>query len=132
VVQEVELAMYEAWINGNFSGDCMDGSGTVVLQFDSDGNPQSATVNAPLGDRVAARINDVIGELDHEHSKDGGEAVRTVARLTHLDGVKKVCRATACMCFEGNNVIRKDVLDDGTHQFLTSENQWRQFTSFST
>jgi hypothetical protein len=114
----LELAMYEGWMDQNFAGDCMEGSGTVVLQFDSDGNPSSAAVNAPLGDRIASRLNDIM--------RTAG-----VDRIMDLDVVKKVCRDTACMCFEGNNVIRKDVLEDDAHAFLTSEDAWQQFTTFS-
>lgn len=49
-----------------------------------------------------------------------------------LNVVKKVCRNTECMCFEGNNTVRKDVLNDDTHAFLTSPDNWKQFTSFTT
>lgn len=117
--QIVELAMYESWINQNFKGDCMDGTGFVQLQFDSDDNATSATVTAPLGDRVAGRLNSIKG--------DAG-----VSQLMDLNVVKKVCRDTECMCFEDNNTVRKDVLNDDTHAFLTSPDNWAKFTSFTT
>jgi hypothetical protein len=117
--QIVELTMYESWINQNFNGDCMDGTGIVQLQFDSDGSATSATVTAPLGDRVAARLNSIMGDA-------------SVSQLMDLNVVKKVCRDTECMCFEGNNTVRKDVLNDDTHAFLTSPDNWKQFTRFKT
>jgi len=117
--QIVELAIYESWINQNFNEDCMDGTGFIQLQFASDGSATSATVIAPLGDRVAGRLNSI---------KDGAG----VSRLMDLNVVKKVCRDTECMCFESNNTVRKDVLDDDAHAFLTSPDNWAQFTSFTT
>jgi hypothetical protein len=117
--EKIELAMYESWINQNFNADCMDGTGIVQLQFDSDGNATSATVTAPLGDRVAGRLNSIMG--------DAG-----VSQLMILNVVKKVCRDTECMCFEGDNTVRKDVLNDETHAFLTSPDNWKKFTSFTT
>lgn len=117
-LEELEVAMYETWINQNFAGDCMDGTGLVYLQFNADGNPVSATVNAPLGDRVAARLNAIM-------------ATANITQVMDLDVVKKICRDSTCMCFEGNNVIRKDVLEDDVHAFLTSRDTWRQFTTFS-
>ena len=118
-VQVIALAMYQSWINQNFNNDCMDGTGIVQLQFDSDGNPTSATVIGPLGDRVAGGLNDIMS--------DAG-----VATLMDLDVVKKVCRDTACMCFEGNNVVRKDLDDQDAHDFLSSRDNWKKFTSFTT
>lgn len=117
--QIVELAMYESWINQNFNDDCMDGNGIVQLQFASDGSAASAIVTAPLGDRVAGRLNSIMG--------DAG-----VTQVMNLNVVKKVCRDTECMCFESNNTVRKDVLDDDTHAFLTSPNNLEQFTNFTT
>ena len=117
--QIVELAMYESWINQNFNDDCIDGTGFVQLQFDSDGSASSATVTAPLGARVAGRLNSILG--------DAG-----VWQLMDLNVVKKVCRDTECMCFESDNTVRADVLDDDTHAFLTSPGSWAQFRSFTT
>jgi len=117
--QIVELAMYESWINQNLDDDCMDGAGFVQLQFGSDGSPSSATVTAPLGDRVAGRLNRIIGAAG-------------VSQLMDLNVVKKVCLDTECMCFESNNTVRKDVLDDSTHAFLTSPDNWAKFRSLTT
>lgn len=117
--EKIELGMYESWINQNFNGDCMDGTGIVQLQFASDGSATSATVTAPLSDRVAGRLNSIMG--------DAG-----VSQLMNLNVVKKVCRDTECMCFESNNTVRKDALNDDTHAFLTSPDSWKQFTSFTT
>jgi hypothetical protein len=72
-----------------------------------------------LGDRVAGRLNSIMGDA-------------SVSQLMNLNVVKKVCRDTECMCFEGNNTVRKDVLNDDTHAFLTSPDNWKQFTSFKT
>jgi hypothetical protein len=115
----IEVNMYQSWINQNFNGDCMDGTGMIQLQFAADGSATSATVTAPLGDRVAGRLNSILANAK-------------VWRLMDLDVVKKVCRDTDCMCFEGNNTVRKDVLDGDTHTFLTSPDNWKLFTSFTT
>lgn len=112
ISQVVELDMYESWVNQNFNGDCMDGTGFVQLQFASDGSAIAATVTAPLGDRVAGRLNSIMG--------DAG-----VSQLMNLNVVKKVCRDTECMCFESNNTVRKDVLNDDTHAVLTSPDNWK-------
>ena len=117
--QIVELTMYESWINQNFNDDCMDGTGIIQLQFASGGSATSATVAAPLGDRVASRLNRIMGAAGVSHLMD-------------LNVVKKVCLDTECMCFEGNNIVRKDVLDDNTQAFLTSPDNWRHFTRFTT
>lgn len=117
--QVVELGMYESWINQNFNGDCMDGTGIIQLQFDSDGSANAASVVAPLGDRVAARLNSIMSDAN-------------VWQLMGLNVVKKVCRDNECMCFEGDNTVRKDVLNDDTHGFLTSADNWKLFTSFKT
>jgi hypothetical protein len=117
--QVVELAMYEEWINQNFDNDCIDGSGFVQLVFDSDSNPSSATVVAVLGDRVAARLNDIMS--------DAG-----VWQIMDLGVVKQVCFDSECACFEQNNVTRKEVLDGDTQAFLASPDTWQQFTRFTT
>jgi hypothetical protein len=117
--QIVELAIYESWINQNFNNDCIDGTGIIQLQFDADGSAISATVIAPLGERVAGRLNEFLSEA-------------SVSQLMNLSVVKKVCRDTECMCFESDNVVRKDVLDEETNAFLTSPDNWQQFTSFTT
>jgi hypothetical protein len=90
-----------------------------TVQVAADGSATSATVTAPLGDRVAGRLNSILANAK-------------VWRLMDLDVVKKVCRDTDCMCFEGNNTVRKDVLDGDTHTFLTSPDNWKLFTSFTT
>lgn len=115
--QPLELNMYESWINQNFNGDCIDGTGLIQLQFDADGSATTATVVAPLGDRVAARLNSIMSDAD-------------VWQLMALNVVKKVCRDSECMCFEGGNTVRKDVLNDDTHAFLTSADNWKLFSSF--
>jgi hypothetical protein len=115
----VEVALYRAWINQNFNGDCIDGAGVIYIQFDADGSPSSATVIAPLGDKIAGALNDRM-------------AVAGVRRLMDLDVVKKVCKGDDCMCFEGNNVVRKAASSDDTQSFLTSADSWNQFKTFTT
>lgn len=115
----IEVGMYESWINQNFNSDCMDGTGMLQLQFAADGSTTSATVTAPLGDRVAGRLNSILSNAGKY-------------QLMDLDVVKKVCRDTTCMCFEGNNTVRKDTDDGDTRAFLTSTDNWKQFTSFTT
>jgi hypothetical protein len=117
--QAIEVALYVAWINQNFNNDCIDGTGIINLNFDSDGNPDSATVVAPLADKIAAALNNTM-------------AAAGMHTLMDLDVVKKVCRDDVCACFEGNNVVRKSVLDDDTQSFLSSQDTWNQFTKFTT
>ena len=114
----VELAMYEAWINQFFDGDCMDGTGSVLLQFSEDGSPESAKVNAVLGERVAGALNVIMA----------GAGVHDVMGL---GVVKKVCRGDACMCFEPDNTVRKTTEDDDAERFLSDQATWRNFARFS-
>lgn len=118
-VEAIEQALYESWINQKFNQDCMDGTGIVYVQFDSDGTLSSATINAPLGDKIAGRLNQIM-------SAAGTNGIMS------LDVVKKVCRDTACMCFEGNNVVRKDTDDSDAHTFLDSPDNWENLTQFTT
>ena len=110
-VECIELSMYEAWINRFFDNDCMEGTGTVVLTFSDDETPESATVNVMLGDRIAGALNGIMS----------GAGIR---RIMDLKVVKKVCRGTACMCFEGNNVVRASTNDENAEQFLISPQTW--------
>ena len=55
--QTIEVVLYDAWINQNFNDDYIDGTGIINLNFDSDGNPDSAKVVAPLGDKIAAALS---------------------------------------------------------------------------
>jgi hypothetical protein len=114
----VEVAFYVAWINQFFNQDCMDGTGVIYLQYDDDGTPRSASVIAPQGDKIA-------GALNNRMSAAG------INSLMNLDVVKKVCRGTDCMCFEGNNVVRKAASSDNTQAFLRSQDTWKKFTLFS-
>ena len=114
----VEVALYTQWINQNFNNDCMDGTGVIALMFDNDGNPVSASVKAPQGDKIA-------GALNNRMSSAG------ISRLMDLDVVKKACKGDVCMCFEGNNVVRKAAATDDVQAFLTSEDTWKKFSSFS-
>jgi len=116
--EAIEVAMYEAWIAQAFNDDCMDGTGIIALQFNDDGTPASATVKSPLGDKVAGALNNVM-------------ATAGVGNLMSLNVVKKVCQGDVCMCFEGNNVVRKSTDDANAEAFLTSPDTWNQFRSFT-
>ncbi len=117
--EAIEVALYTAWINQYFNSDCIDGSGIININFDSNGKPGSAKVVAPLGDKIAAALNTAM---------DGAK----VSTLMDLDVVKKVCKDDACACFEGNNTVRKSVLDDDTQVFLSNPETWSQFKRFPT
>lgn len=114
----IEVAFYTSWINQHFNNDCIDGTGIIYLQFDDDGTVKSASVNAPQGDKIAGALNNVM-------SRAG------VSGLMNLDVVKKACKGDACMCFEGNNVVRKAASDDSVQAFLTSPDSWKLLTRFS-
>lgn len=116
-VETLERALLEGWINEAFSGDVMEGPGIVVIQFDSDGALESATVEAPLGDRVAGSLNRIMPAAG-------------TTRLMDLDVVKKVWFGDRCMCFDGNNAVRKSTNDSAAEQFLTSEATWALATRF--
>jgi hypothetical protein len=118
-VEVIEVAFYSAWINQYFNDDCMDGTGFIYLQFNDDGTPDSSTVNAPLGDKIAGALNNSM-------------AGAGLFRLMDLDVVKKLCKGDACMCFEGNNVVRKAALNDSVQSFLSSQDNWKKFSRFST
>jgi hypothetical protein len=53
-----------------------------------------------------------------------------IATLMDLEVVKKVCKEDVCACFEGDNTVRKSVLDDDTQAFLSSSDTWSQFKRF--
>lgn len=114
----IESAMYEAWIDGQFDNDCMEGTGLIELVFDQDGSAASAKVVGALGEQVGARLNSIM--------PDAG-----VTNLMDLDVVKRVCRDDQCMCFEGDNVVRADVLDEDMNSFLAAPDNWRAFVRFS-
>jgi len=116
-VERVELAMYEGWINQNFNNDCIDGTGVIVVQYDDDGAFRSATVNAPLGEKIAGALNRVMSTAG-------------VDQLMKLDVVKKMCEGDSCMCFEGNNEIRKHTLNEDAEAFLMSTQTWDMATRF--
>jgi hypothetical protein len=115
--EALEAAMYVSWISQNFNQDCIDGTGLIYIQFDDDSTLTSATVQAPLGDKIAAALNNVMSSA----GIDG---------LMGLDVVKKSCRGTDCMCFEGNNVVRKAASSDATQSFLSSPDTWKQLRRF--
>ena len=85
-VEAVEAAMYQGWINQAFNQECIDGAGILSLQFGVDGNLVSAKVVAPLGDRLAGRLNTIMGTAG-------------ISGLMDLDVAKKVCREDVCICF---------------------------------
>jgi len=113
----IEVAFYSAWINQNFNEDCIDGTGIIYLQFQDDGAPTSATVVAPLGDKIAGALNDRM-------------AAAGVSQLMDLDVVKKACMGDVCMCFEGNNVVRKSTSDDSVQSVLSSPENWKKVNRF--
>jgi hypothetical protein len=118
IVEIPEVAMYAGWINSNFNNDCMDGTGVISIQFDADGNFSSASVIAPQGDKIAGALNTQI-------------AAAGIYRLMDLDVVKRICRDDQCMCFEGNNTVRKDTESAETHDFLSSSGTWDLAKQFS-
>lgn len=118
-VEAIELSMYESWISQAFNNDCIDGTGVLVIQFDGDGTLTSATVNAPLGDKIAGAINGIL-------------IAAGASRLMDLPVVKKVCRGDVCMCFEADNTVRKATDDSGAQAFLTSQDAWNRATQFTT
>jgi hypothetical protein len=118
VEEVVEVAMYEEWINQHFNNDCIDGTGIIYLQFGDDGSFTSASVVAPIGDKIA-------GALNSQMSNAG------VANLMALEVVKKVCKGPDCMCFEVNNVIRKAASDDQNQAYLSADSTWKLAELFS-
>ena len=114
----VEVALYVSWINQNFNSDCMDGTGIIALMFDNDGNPLSATVKAPQGDKIARALNNRMSAAG-------------INRLMDLEVVKKACKGDSCMCFEDNNGVRKAGATDDVESFLKSPETWKKFTTFS-
>jgi len=119
ITKKVELTLYESWINENFDNDCMDGTGLISLQFTSDGNQDSATVKAPLNDKIAGALNNVMASAG-------------VNRLMDLGVVKKMSMGDVSMCFESDNTVRKATDDEAGTTFLTSADTWNRFRQFST
>ena len=96
----------------------MDGTGIIYLQFDVDCSLTSASVIAPLGDKIAGGLNTQM-------------AAAGINQLMDLNVVKKVCRGSVCMCFEGNNTVRKATDDSDAQQFLQADTTWKLATAFS-
>ncbi len=119
ITKKVELTLYQSWINANFNNDCADGTGLISLQFTSDGNQDSATVKAPLNDKIAGALNNVMA--------DAG-----VNRLMDLGVVKKMSMGDVSMCFESDNTVRMATDDEAATTFLTSSDTWNSFRRFST
>lgn len=119
LVEFVEVGLYVGWINQNFNSDCVDGTGFVYAEFDTDGTLTSTTITAPLGDKLAGRLNVIMQTA----GTDGP---------MNLDVVKKLTQGTISMCLEGNNSIRKDTDNADAHAFLTSSAIWKLVRSFTT
>lgn len=119
-VEVIERGLYEGWVAKNFNDDCIDGTGFIYAQFDQDNQTlTSATITAPLGDRIAGRLNNIMVAAE-------------VDGLMSIDVVKKLVLGDNSMCFEGDNVARKDTLDSTAHEFLSSPNTWKLMQLFST
>ena len=117
--EQLELQIYQSWINGNFNGDCMDGVGLAFFELDSDGQLTSATLVAPLGAKIAHAINNLIDRSGK------------ISSLMELDIVKKLSFDGDCACFEGNNVVRKPASNDDTQAWLSSSDTWQLIRRFS-
>jgi hypothetical protein len=117
--ERIEVTMYESWINAAFNNDCVDGTGILSLNVNDDGTAGTATVTAPYGDKVAGALNSIM-------------ATAGVTNLMSLDVVKKLSQGDSSMCFEGNNVIRKDTDNDSAHAVLVSPSTWNLFQLFTT
>ena len=115
--EELEVALYCAWINEAFDGDCMDGTGLIHLQFDEDGEPQSTTVIAPQDKRIATGLN-------NQMSSAG------IWQLMDLEVVKKICKGDHCACFEPDNTLRKVSIEDEAEAFLEDHSNWEKFRNF--
>jgi hypothetical protein len=118
IEQAPETAMYQEWINQNFNQDCMDGKGIIYIQYGDDGSLTSASVVAPLGDKIAGALNNNM-------------ATAGISRLMDLNVVKKVCKGDDCMCFEGDNTVRKAATDDQNQNYLAAPSTWQLATMFS-
>lgn len=114
----VEVAFYTSWINQNFNSDCIDGTGFILLQYEEDGSTRTASVVAPLGDKVAGALN----------NRMAGAGINC---LMDLDVVKKLCQGDICMCYEGNNVERMAAFTDEAETFLSNQDNWKKFRLFS-
>lgn len=118
IAQIPEVAMYESWISQNFNNDCVNGTGIVYIQYGDDGTFTSAAVVAPLADKIAGGLNSQMASAG-------------ITRLMDLDVVKKVCKGSDSVCFEGNNVVRKSAADDQNLAFMKDEATWNLAVSFS-
>ena len=118
LVESVEVAMYQEWINQQFNNDCIDGAGIVYIQYGDDGTLDSASIVAPLGDKIAGALNNRMTRA-------------SVANLMYINVVKKVCKGSDCMCFEGNNTVRKAATDDQNQAFMANPDTWKLASQFS-
>lgn len=65
-IRELELGMYEAWINTNFSGFQEEGMGVIDIRLEAKSGRArlvSNTVQAPKGAKLARRLNRLVGSV---------------------------------------------------------------------
>lgn len=118
-VEKLELAMYIDWINQDFDDDRSNGTGYICIQFTNDGTLSSATVNSPLGDKIAMALNGVM-------TKAG------VARLAELDVAKKVCKGDISVYLERNNVVRQTTMNNEAPMVFAIDDAWKHVPQFTT
>ncbi|NOU11408.1 MAG: hypothetical protein HOO98_15525 [Nitrospira sp.] len=118
VVQKLELAMYTAWVNQNFTDDSIDDTGYLHIQFADDDTLLSATVRSPLGNKVAAALNGIMTQAGVTH-------------LMELDVVKRVCKGESCVWVERDNTVRKNPTNTDTLVAFASDDAWQRITQFT-
>jgi hypothetical protein len=122
-VEDYERYLYEGWINAHFSfigGVDDDVSGFIDVRFEADDAPTSATVVAPLGDKLADAINRI--------SNRAG-----VNSLMDLAVRKRVCKwadnavggeGWSCGWFDDRNELINEPNSEEVTEFLNSTT-WR-------
>ncbi len=116
-VQTFEVALSEGWINANFADDVME-AGVISVVFDDDGNVSSATVECPLGDKVAGLLNRVM--------TDGG-----CHRLMDLAVHKRLTQGTHNVGVDDRNQVTMDTTDSDASTFLSSQDTWNKVSGFT-
>jgi len=117
--EQLELAIYTAWINQNVDGEGIDDTGHIDIRLIDGGNRSSATVQAPLGDQIAAALNGIMDKAGITH-------------LADLDTVKKVSKGDIIAYFERDNSLRSNPMNNDSAIPFMLDDSWKSVERFTT
>lgn len=117
-VEKLELAIYTAWINQNVAGEGLNDPGHIEIRVVDDGNRNSATVQAPFGDKIASALNGIMAKAG-------------ISRLANLDVVKKVFKGDVIAYFERDNSLRSNHEHNDSSMPFMLDDSWKNIERFT-